>query len=908
MPNSNQPIPMPPQSTLSIIAKIALLAIAYMLTGHLAMLLSVPPGFISSIFPPVGVALAAVLIWGYPLLIGVFLGSTLLNLSIAISSEQQLNWQQLIITCSIAIGTTAQCLCANWLIRRKMNFPNTLTEDRHILLLLSIGGPVSCLISASVGTTVLYLHQIITPGQLLFSWWNWWIGDSIGVLIAMPLMFIAFAYPREIWRHRASTVGIPLLLSCVVMVVLFFRTSDGEQHRLKQHFHEQTKLMAQSIKSRISLYSNSVLPVERLFTASVDVTADEFAIFVDSILDNHPGIRAMSWNAKVTGQQRAEYEAQLRSSVVGSQGITERDASGQLISAAVRPEYFPVTYIAPMPLHLIVTGYDVGSEALRLQALRTAGDQGTATLTAPLDLVQNQQQRNAMLLFYPVYSSAETPLLVPERRQLLRGFVVAALHMDEVIGSAVRDYPEQSFQLLLTDISDTSAPSHSGIEQGLSSGMLFSKLTSPLPAYAKPLIWIEEFSVGGRQFRMEILPTEHYLKTQSTLQPWAVLTGGLLLCSLLGGFLLSVTGRAEHVQRLVRQRTLELSGILDNAAEAILIFDEAGHIERANAAAQQLFGYSESQLPKLHIGSLLPELQKTNPDFLQHRQGRASETVGLMALGTKLDLEISLSNYALPGHTSFICLLHDISERKKMERLKSEFVATVSHELRTPLTSIKGSLELVNAGVLGHVPEAASNMLNLAQKNTERLVLLVNDILDIEKLELGQADLTLASTDLRELLQQALAQNKGYAANFGVPIHLDMQALPEKVLVLVNNQRLQQVLSNLISNAVKFSETGSPVQISAELTDAQVLIKVSDRGPGIPAEFRSRIFQKFAQADGSDSRQRGGTGLGLSICKELMDRMHGTIGFDSVEGQGSTFYITLPRVLTADKSSDSKYS
>jgi signal transduction histidine kinase len=198
--------------------------------------------------------------------------------------------------------------------------------------------------------------------------------------------------------------------------------------------------------------------------------------------------------------------------------------------------------------------------------------------------------------------------------------------------------------------------------------------------------------------------------------------------------------------------------------------------------------------------------------------------------------------------------------------------------------------------------------LSLAQKNTERLVLLVNDILDIEKLELGDSELMLSSCDLRELLQQALAQNQGYAANFGVPLSLDLQVLPLPVLVEVNNQRLQQVLSNLISNAVKFSEAGSPVHISAELQADQVLIKVRDQGPGIPAEFRSRIFQKFAQADGSDSRQRGGTGLGLSICKELMVRMHGTIGFDSVEGVGSTFYITLPRAPTTNESSDSRLS
>lgn len=248
----------------------------------------------------------------------------------------------------------------------------------------------------------------------------------------------------------------------------------------------------------------------------------------------------------------------------------------------------------------------------------------------------------------------------------------------------------------------------------------------------------------------------------------------------------------------------------------------------------------------------------------------------------------------MPGHIWFICLLHDISERKKVERLKSEFVATVSHELRTPLTSIKGSLELVNAGVLGSIPETAGTMLRLAQKNTERLVLLVNDILDIEKLELGEASLPLSLTDLRELLEQALAQNQGYADNFSVRLSLDLHELPASVLVSVNHQRLQQVLSNLISNAVKFSAPGTVVQLSACLRDHDVMIKVCDQGPGISQEFRSRIFQKFAQADGSDSRQRGGTGLGLSICKELMERMNGTIGFDSVEGQGSTFYITLP--------------
>jgi PAS domain S-box-containing protein len=876
----NLTIPTPIMHVLSFSGKIALLSFAYLLSGQLAMLLAVPPGFISAIFPPVGIALAAVLIWGYPMLIGVFLGSTLLNLSIAANSFEQLSWQHLPVACGIALGTTVQCLCASWLIRQRLSFPNPFTEDRSIMLLLLIGGPLTCLISASIGTWVLYFHQIITPAQTIFSWWSWWIGDSIGVMIATPLVFILFAKPRELWRSRAATVGLPLVLSCALMMLLFFRTSEGEQNRLQQRFHEQSKLMAQSVKSRIALYGSSVAPIERFFAASDEVSQQEFAIFVDAMAENHPGIRALSWNARVTSEQRQSFEAGIQASNPLGVVISELNDNDQLVPAANRTDYFPITFIEPLEKNLNASGYDVGSDPLRRSAMHLAADSATAQLTAPLELVQDQMRKTGMLLFYPVYTKAQPPTSVRERRSSLRGYVVAVLHIADVIESSLSDYPADSFQLKVDDITDGHAQA------------VFSKLTTALPAYAAPLVWQQDFDIAGRRFSMEVLPSEQFLSTQSSLQPWAILAGGLLLCSLLGGFLLSVTGRAEQVRRLVRQRTLELSGILDNAAEAILIFDSSGTIERANAAAQELFGYTQFQ--RLHIGTLLPEFHQASPLFLQNRQGRSIEAAGVTAEKKLLELEISLSSYALPGHIWFICLLHDISERKKVERLKSEFVATVSHELRTPLTSIKGSLELVNAGVLGSIPETAGTMLRLAQKNTERLVLLVNDILDIEKLELGEASLPLSLTDLRELLQQALAQNQGYADNFAVGLSLDLHELPATVLVSVNHQRLQQVLSNLISNAVKFSAPGSVVQLSACLRDHEVLIKVCDQGPGISQEFRSRIFQKFAQADGSDSRQRGGTGLGLSICKELMERMNGTIGFDSVEGQGSTFYIRLP--------------
>ncbi len=865
--------------------KILLLALAYFVTGQLAMLLAIPPGFVSAIFPPVGVALAAVLLWGYPLLLGVFLGSMLLNLTIAVPGLAQLSWQHLPVAAGIALGTSLQCLCACVLIRRLVGFPNPLTEDRSIMRLLLIGGPLTCLLSASVGTAVLLAHHIITPGQALFSWWSWWIGDSIGVLIAAPLMFIAFATPREIWRHRVGTVGLPLVLSCVVMVVVFFRTSDDEQSRLQQRFHEEAKLLVQSIKAAMTLHTTVVGPTERLFATSEAVGAEDFAVFVGPLVREYPGIRAISWNVRISAAERPQFEATMQASGLTGFLISERQANQQLIPAAPRPEYYPVMFIEPMAENRRVLGFDAGSESSRQAAMQRARDQGAATLTAPLQLIQDDAQKTAMLLFYPVYSTKQPPVTLDTRRQLLRGYVVAVLQIADVIKAALNAYPPDSFQLQVLDIS--TAPGQP----------LFSTAGSMkaavIPASALSLAWQDDIDVGGRQFRIEVQPSEQFLRRQNTLQPWAILAGGLVLCSLLGGFLLSVTGRAEQVRQQVRQRTLELSGILDNAAEAILIFDSSGTIDRANAAAQQLFGYSAGQFSALQVGAILPGLQHHH-SALQAWQGRPQETTGLSATQSPLELEVSLSNYVLPDRTWYICLLHDISERKKVERLKQEFVATVSHELRTPLTSIKGALQLLSAGVLGPVPTAAAEMLDLARQNADRLAALVNDILDIEKLALAGTILPLQALDLHQQLTLALQQNQGYADNFSVHLTLDDSQLPESVAVLAHQQRLQQVLSNLISNAVKFSAAGSMVQISAQCGNQQALIKVSDQGPGIAEDFRPRIFEKFAQADGSDSRQRGGTGLGLSICKELMSRMHGTIGFDSVEGKGSTFYITLP--------------
>ncbi|QSQ21631.1 GAF domain-containing sensor histidine kinase [Pyxidicoccus parkwayensis] len=229
---------------------------------------------------------------------------------------------------------------------------------------------------------------------------------------------------------------------------------------------------------------------------------------------------------------------------------------------------------------------------------------------------------------------------------------------------------------------------------------------------------------------------------------------------------------------------------------------------------------------------------------------------------------------------------------EEQQRLKNEFVSTVSHELRTPLTSIRGSLGLLAGGVAGPLSEPVAEMVGIAHKNSDRLIRLINDILDLDKMEAGKLDLHLETAELAPLLLHAADAHRGYASEYGVRVEVELEAPGARARV--DADRLAQVLANLLSNALKFSPRGEAVTLRLVRRDGALRVSVQDRGPGVPDGFRARIFQKFAQADGSDTRRRGGTGLGLSIARSLVERLGGALDFSSAPGAGTTFWFDLP--------------
>ena len=358
----------------------------------------------------------------------------------------------------------------------------------------------------------------------------------------------------------------------------------------------------------------------------------------------------------------------------------------------------------------------------------------------------------------------------------------------------------------------------------------------------------------------------------------------------------SLTGelldQAQHTQ-----------AILDNMVDGLITINERGIIDSFNPAAERIFGYSADEVLGQNIKILMPNPHREKHDeYIRNYQatgvariiGIGREVEGQREDGSLFPMDLSISEVSRHGRSMYVGMVRDITERKRVERMKGEFVSTVSHELRTPLTAISGSLGLIVGGKLGDLPAQAKSMVDIAHNNSLRLSHLINDLLDIEKLSAGKMQFEMQEQPLMPLVAQAIEANRGYGA--GRQVEMAFIGEPVEAEVRVDSQRLMQVLSNLMSNAVKYSPDNGTVEVTAELRPHAVRVTVTDHGSGIPEEFRARIFQKFAQADSSDTRQKGGTGLGLAITRELIERMGGRIDFESVEGQGASFYFELPRV------------
>lgn len=374
----------------------------------------------------------------------------------------------------------------------------------------------------------------------------------------------------------------------------------------------------------------------------------------------------------------------------------------------------------------------------------------------------------------------------------------------------------------------------------------------------------------------------------------------------------------DITERKKTEKALRISEEIFRTAMAYAPIGQAlvsleGRWLKVNSALCRLLGFSEEELLAndfqsiTHPGDLeqdqaaLQQLLTGEADTYQlekryyHKSGRLIWTLLSVSLVRRTD--------GMPDY--LIAQIQDISERKEIENMKNEFISIVSHELRTPLTSIRGSLGLILGALSQNLPGNIKGLIAIAHDNCERLILLINDILDIDKIASGHMRFDMKEEVLATVTLQAVEATEAYAHKFNVSIVLE--PIEKDIKVQLDAARYIQALSNLLSNAAKFSPPGETVEVAAKLNANRVRILVKDNGPGIPEEFQARIFGKFSQADGSTTRAKGGTGLGLHITKQIVEHMAGRIDFDTQTGKGTTFWIEFPIVsgseaATADKS------
>ncbi len=758
---------------------ILLSALAYALLGMLGVALAIPPNYASPVFPAAGLAVALVLRYGRRILPAIGLGSLLLNIEIALGNGS-FGWVSLAVAVAIGLGATLQAFVAGRLLSGlRGTHWRRLETERDIALFLALAGPLACLINATVGTATLRAGGLIDANQLSFTWWNWWLGDTLGVLVFAPLALMFIDRRQTLWRRRRLTVAAPMLMVLSLLASAFFGMNHWESRQQRARLAEHGQQLAQAIDRRLLANEEALQSLRRLLEVQPDMKPAQFDYFARITLAEHPDILALSFSAYVRQAGRAAFEARLaRDSGRPGLRIGERDVAGRPVAALPQPAYVAVAMSAAREGRSTALGDNLLADPLRRSAIEQALRSGRPSATAPFRLTDGQDRPNVLSL-QPVYRQ-RSPDGGGEALPL--GFAGALIAVDGLARRAADRLLPAGLEFRL---GDRQAPADEGL--------LFR---SAAGSAEHPWTWRTQLTLADRQWALEVYPTEAYIAGQRSLLAWLVGVGGLLFAALLQTVLLATSGRAAQVKRLVDEQTEDLRRAKD-AADA------------ANLA-------------------------------------------------------------------------------------KSQFLATMSHEIRTPMNGILGMAQLLHDDSLS--ASERHDFLRTLTRSGQSLQALLDDILDLSRVESGKLELHPAACEPGDILAEMASLFAGNAQQKKLALTVERPE-PGGTRYLIDVIRLRQMLSNLISNAIKFTDRGR-IEIAAREIGrgdgwARLEFAVSDTGIGIAPEQQALLFQPFRQVDGSSARRFGGAGLGLSIVRKLAEMMDGTAGVDSQAGQGSRFWFTL---------------
>ncbi len=871
----------------------AVIAAVYAALGFGAMMSIVPPDAAAPVYPAAGLAAAAVLRWGARVLPGVVLGSLAVNLLPEMRSTSTLTGFVL-----IALAAALQAWIGVWLARRWVGPVPRLTEPREVLRFYGAVAGLACVVGPSVGVTVLSASGSVPAGAEMSHWLSWWLGDAIGVMLVTPLALSLFGLPRSHWAPRRLSVALPMLLACGLLIAASYYVALNEEARRRHAFDLEAEADLDVLSNALQRPLTALEANHSLLTVAPMITRAAFERAHAERLLGSESVYALGWSVRVPAAKRDSFERAARLDGYPNYHLHERQRPGDL-QVDPKDDVLAIRLIVPFNRNQNALGVNVRAIPQGRAAQDLAIATGLPYASEGFPLSQDVGARAVGVVIYrAVYEEGDA-------KPALRGLAFATLRPEALLYESM---PPQSTHLdfcLLDRTPQTRQVLLAGDDRCLT-------LPAEVPARQQAV------SFAGRQWQLVVYAPKG-LPMQTGHAALAFALAGLVCTSLLGVLLLVVTGRAARVAELVEERTQRLReseerfrSIVEHAPIGVVFTDLQAKPQTVNPYFCQLVGYSEDELRHRSI------LKLTHPDDRAEdsrlgsallrgeleRYSRIKRYISKQGRLITVRVWVSMLRDAQGEPFRLVGVVEDIGEQLRLEELerlhqtaeaahraKNEFLSRMSHELRTPLNAMLGFSQLLEADREPAISARQRGWVQHIQQSGWHLLEMINDALDMSRLEADDIRVDLSPQALAPILSDSLAMVETQRQRRKVEVHLEMEdGLPD---VMTDATRLRQIVTNLVSNAIKYNREGGQVWLRAQRTPlGSVVLSVTDTGPGLTEAQRAQLFQPFNRL-GRESGAIEGTGLGLVITKRLVERLGGQLDVVSAPGQGSSFRFEL---------------
>lgn len=891
------------------LGQLLLTAGLYALAGRAALLMAIPPGYATAVWPAAGIALTCVLVLGNRVWPGIVVGSFLVNVWTSFDRETTVAIARSVgLAFAIGAGAAGQALVGGWLVRPGRAGAAYPGGDREVLAYLLLGGPVACVVSPTVGVSTLFAAGAIEPAAVAENWFTWWVGDAIGVIVCAPLVLLRTPGRAGVGVRRRLSVTVPYVVMFAAVTAIFFRTSDVARARLALEFEGRAALLAERVKVEVGGSFEILHSLAAAFGGPVLPDRSAFREIVRGPLARHPAILALGWNPRVGRDRRVAFEAAVRVDGCPDFEISEVSGSGETARATDRPEYFPATFLEPSEASGTPLGFDVASEPRRRAALERARDSGEPAATAPVEVSPGSEDATGFIVFVPVYAHAKSRASVADRRASLLGYVRGVFRGRDLVDRALGSAPRDGIAIALVDDG-----------RGEAAVDLHANRLSRDPSAEEPGAprFTARFELAGRPLSISFRLTRDYLRDHRSWETWMVLTGGLLLTGLLGALLLVMAGGSARFEELLAQRTAALAraeerarAIVETAHDAFVAIDATGRIVDWNRAAHETFGWTRAEaLGRAVAETILP---------VRHRDVQAGGLAAMLATGAapvsgrrlELDVlhrdgrefpvELTITSLRVGDAWVSNAFLHDITVRKQGEaellrrtaeteaanRELEAFTYAVSHDLRAPLRAMDGFAQALVEDVGTALPAEARDHVRRIRAAAQRMGTLIDALLELSRL--SRAELRREHVSISALAHAVVAELRA-----GDPTRSVETVVAPDLWADGDPRLLRAVLQNLIGNAWKFTRgvQSARIEVGCEVESAPPTFFVRDNGAGFDAAYAGRLFAPFQRLHGAHEFE--GTGVGLATVRRIVVRHGGAVRAEGAVGRGATIWFTL---------------